>query len=453
MDNEERIRKWMANRPGRTSADASRTDDRDASAPTAHPTLTETASEEADRSLSETPTTATQSASIDNVRAEIDRRRTEKRMNLMRKAAVIVGIPLAFIFGYALLFATPLYTAEAAFTVQTEGDSGGPPPTAGLIALPGNSTMITDAFKARTFILSRPMMKYMEKEHGLMTHFAGMDFLSRPGGVFGNPDDPLTYYRKRVKVMIDIQDGIVRLEVDARTPEDAVRFGNAIVKATERHVNAISDRIATDQISGLTKHTDDAEKSLTDARIQLGKVRSRKGEISPEQSATVIYGLISNLELQLAEAQGQKAALLDDGLVNSPLLPPLNAKIEELKDQIIDNRKRLSSQDGDASLAQTASAFETATIAQEIALSRWQNMLEVLQQAYLQTLRERRYVVLIAEMSSNAAPKVMDWWSIARPILIFLIIFGGIVFALRRSGRIPDDYGHPKLKELVNRWR
>lgn len=461
MDNDKRIRQWLKNRPGPSSADQVDTQDDDFAALLAEaggdgkdgkPPLP---SESDDRNTlqGDEPAAAALPSGIDRVRAEIDRRRHRHRKGMLRKIALVAGIPLALIVTYAGLFATPLYTGDGAFTVQTEGDSGGAQPTAGLIALPGNSSTITDAFKARTFILSRPMMMYMEKEHGFMSHFDEMDIVTRPGGAIGGKGDPLAYYRKRVKVMIDIQDGIVRLEVDARTPEDAQRFGNAILTATERHVNAMSDRIAVDQISGLTKRADEAEKALTDSRIALGRVRSRKGEVSPEQSASVLYGLISNLELQLAEAKGKQSALLDDGLVDSPLLPPLNARIDELKSQIRENRARISNPGGIGSLAQTAGAFETATIAQEIALGRWQNMLEVLQQAYLQTLSDRRYVVPVVPISSNAIPAVKDWWSIARFMLILCALLGGIIYALHRSGKLPERITSGKIQDLMKQWK
>ncbi|WP_164843977.1 hypothetical protein [Croceicoccus ponticola] len=450
MTNEDRIKNWQAKRPEHGPADAgtAKTDAAEieailaeAKAERSRPT------EPAAHEQPVEPLTAT-----DRLRAEIDRRRLTKRDGILRRIAIFLGIPIAIVIAYAAFFATPLYEGEAAFTVQTSSGSGGSSSNAGLIAFPGSSTTISDAFKARAFILSRPMMQYMERTYGYMSHFHDMDPLTRPGGVLGNNANSLDYYRKRVKVSIDIQEGILRLTVQARTPEDAVRFGKGLLEAAERHVNDSSQRIAEDQMAGLNQNAQSAERQLTSARAKVGDVRTRQREISPEQSAAVIYQLISALELQLAEAERQRQSLADDGLVDSPLLPPLKSRIAELRAQIEDNRNRLSSDKG-GSLAQTAGAFEDANTMQEIALARWQGALDTLQQASLHILAERRYFVLIVDITANDNPDVRDWWKIIVPTFLAFFLILGIIALLRARGALPESLGRRQMDEARSRWK
>ena len=205
---------------------------------------------------------------LDQARREIvERRRLRWRSNL-RLLALLVLAPIGAIMLYVGLVATPLHEGEAVFTVQTSSNSGaaaGP----GLFTVTSANSSIADAFKVRAFILSRPMLDHMEKRHGFLDHFAGpeMDMLTRYRGPFGLNRDPFKYYLKRVSVMVDVQEGILRLRVEARTPQDAIRFGNGILAAAERHVNAASDKIGADQVEALTRDVQDAERQVAGAAM------------------------------------------------------------------------------------------------------------------------------------------------------------------------------------------
>jgi capsular polysaccharide transport system permease protein len=417
--NEKRISDWQAARAARPVADAA-----SAKAPGA-----------SERS-------AQVMAGLESVRRSMEEERTERKRKLVTRLFLFLGIPLVAIFAYASFIAQPLYAGEAVFTVQTTNSSA-PAPNAGFFSGTSSSSTINDAFKTRAFILSRPMMNHMEKEYGFLSHFAsGMDPLTRLGGMFGIRGDPLEYYRKRVIVTVDVQEGILRLYVHGRTREDAVRFGQGILDAAEKHVNESSALIGNDQIAQLTNDVQQAEDALSQARGEFTGVKAQQGDLNPERTAEVVYNLISNLELELAEAVRQRQGLMRDGLVDSPLLPPIEARISELRSQIGQNRARLSNPGG-RSLAQTVSAFDSANSRQEMAQVRWQGALSTLRDAYLDVLRDRRYFVLVVGMSSGETAKVRDWTAIVLPILIILAIAAGIVFAIRRlagiGGRREDD--------------
>lgn len=382
--------------------------------------------------------------------AIIERRRAQWR-TIFRRTLLFALIPLLAVLLYLWLFATKLYQGEAIFTVQTSSQSA-PAPTAGLFAIGGAGSTIGDAFKAREFILSRPMMEQMEKRHGFMSHFASfeMDPLTRFNSPLGLNRDPYKYYLERVRVAVDVQEGILRLYVQARTAEDAKRFGNAILASAEAHVNRFSDKISEDQISSLTRDVQSAERQVADARRSLAVVQARRGELAPEQAATAVYQLISNLELQRAEAQRERDALLNQGLTDSPLLPRLTARVQELNAQIGEQRRRLVNPGG-SSLQSAVSEFENASARKQIAQARWESTLNTLQQAYLRILEERRYFVLIVGMSVDTFPKVRDILPVAAPILIFLALIYALALAFRRTGLGGMD--RFRMTDVVRQWR
>jgi capsular polysaccharide transport system permease protein len=372
---------------------------------------------------------------------------------IARRTFLFAIVPLLVVFLYVSLIGTKLYQGEAIFTVQTSSE-GAPAANAGLFAIGGGGSTIADAFKAREFILSRPMMDQMEKQHGFISHFASsaMDPLTRFNGPLGLNRDPYKYYLERVRVAVDVQEGILRLYVQARTAEDARRFGNAILGAAEAHVNRFSDKISEDQISSLTRDVQSAERQVADARRSLASVQARRGELAPEQAATAVYQLISNLELQRSEAQRERDSLLNQGLTDNPLLPRLSARVDELNAQIGEQRRRLVNPGG-GSLQQTLNEFENASARKEIAQARWESTLKTLEQAYLRILEERRYFVLIVGMSVETFPKVRDTLPIALPILMLLAFIYAVVIASRRAGLTGRSLGEFRVTKVVAQWR
>jgi capsular polysaccharide transport system permease protein len=391
--------------------------------------------------------------SVEEARAAIRERRRERWRQMLRRIFLWLGIPVLAILAYIWVVATPLYQGEAIFTVQTSAESA-PAATAGLFGLGAGTTTISDAFKAREFILSRPMMNQMQERHGFLDHFASakMDPLTRLESPLGLNRDRYDYYRKRVRVAVDVQEGILRLYVQARTPEDATRFGNAILAAAELHVNQFSEKISSDQIDALTRDVQNAERQVAETRRALAQVQARRGDLSPEQTAAAVYTLISNLELQLAEAERERNALLDQGLTNSPLLPRLTSRAEELRSQIAEQRRRLTNPGG-GSLVRTVSEFESASARKEIAQARWETTLKTLQQAYLRILEQRRYFVIIVDIAVGNRPAVRDVLTIAWPILLLLALGYALFVALRRAAGAGGRFDGLRVREAVEQWR
>lgn len=443
MDNDERIKRWRQTRSaGRPAMESPMSD------PLVDTPFRPRSDQRAD--VGERPPVALpDDAALEDARQAILERRRMRWRRLVRRIGIFLAAPALAVLLYMGLAATKLYQAEAVFTVETGKDSA-PAANAGLFAVGGASSTVADAFKAREFILSRPMMEQMEQRFGLLTHFDTyrMDPLTRLNSPLGLNRDEYAYYLRRVRVAVDVQEGLLRLYVQARTPEDAVRFGNGILRAAEAHVNAFSDKISADQIASLTQDVQSAERQVAETRRGLAAVQARRGELSPEQSATAVYQLISQLELQLAEAQRERNALVDQGLTESPLLPRLDARVSELRAQVAEQRRRLVNPGG-GSLVTALNEFEGASAKKEIAQARWQSTLNILQEAYLRILEQRRYFVLVVATSANSVPKVRDLGAIAVPILFLLGLIYAAILAVRRIGGLRSL----RWSEVRDRWR
>lgn len=428
MDNDERIKQWREERERSQSSGFRARGAMDAS------------SDARDTTRSE-----------DVLQQEILNRRRDRVRGVIRNLALYLIVPLVAVYLYVSLVATPLFRSEAVFTVQTVSQSA-PSPTAGIFSVGSAGSTIADAFKAREYILSRPMMEILERRVGFLSHFAGheMDPLTRFGGPFGINDDAFEYFRKRVRVTVDVQEGILRVAVHARTRADAERFARAILEASERHVNALSQKISDDQIESLSQNVRDAELQLQRSRRSLAMVQSRRGELSPEQTASALYQLLSNLQIQLAEAQRQRDSLLSQGLTNSPLLPPLNAQIKELESQIANQRRKLVSPSG-GSLQRALGDIESAAADKEIAETRHKSALNTLEQAYLRVLEQNRYFIIIVPPAASSRAAVRDILTIFWPVAALVLAAYALAFLLLYLGR--KRGASFSLTRSINRWR
>lgn len=337
------------------------------------------------------------------------------------------------VLGYRQWVATPFYSATASFTVQVNREEA--QPAMGILKL-GGGPIMTDAFKTQEYMLSSNMMIQMESAHGMLSHFADVhvDPISRFRSPWGLHRDPLTYYHSRVKVVVDTQEGMMRLNVQALSPVQAKEFAERLLQYAELHVNQLNKRSQEDQLSALEDDVRVAEKDVFSARKELSKVQQRQGMIDPKSSAAAVYQLLSSLEAQLAEANRERAGLLRNGLDMSPLWPRLENQIASLQRQIADQNNRLVSAPGNQSIQQGLSDLDDAVSRKEIAQTRWETALRTLQDARILNLHERRYLLVVSVPQPVANP---GWLRTLSLVVVFMLIAAlfHVAWTLRRMVR------------------
>lgn len=434
MDNSERIKKWREGRLRVAAAErAAREKEAIARAEEARRCRQDQLAEQHEVEHAQVATTLPDTDSIKRAKMLLQDRRRENGRRMLRRLAVFVALPALVAGIYLYFIAVPFYEANASFAVLSGKDEGGQSSTvAGLLA-PGSS--MTDGFKVHEYILSRQMMMQMEEKYGFMAHFSSneVDFVSRFDGPMGINSNALDYFRSRVTVSVDIQQGLLRLAVQARSREMAATFVEGILKFAEEHVNALSERMRTDQISALVADAKDAEWAVLRARQELASVQMRNGDIQPKETTAAIYQLISSLETQAAEAQSERDSLLKNGLDRSPVIPRLDARIQTLNKQITEQRARLVNTHSSRSMQKSLSAYDDAMLRKEFAQMRWDSTLRTLEQAKLLALRERRYLEVITQPSVYASAGQLNptakWSFFLISIVLTYILFAILVIA------------------------
>jgi capsular polysaccharide transport system permease protein len=278
----------------------------------------------------------------------------------------------------------------------------------------------------RAFLTSREVMERMEEQHGYLSHLqSAADGIGGVRGV-GGLRDPLAYYQSRVNVTINVQEGLAVLKVRANTQADAERYAGYLIGYARARLADTAQQLNTDQLEGLQEEVATARNEVNEAANALGEVQQARGELDPVAAASAVYQLIGGLELRLTEVRAQRDSLLSNGLDRSPLLPRLNAQIATLERQIDEQRARLAG-DGSQSVQRSALLLERARARKELADATLAATLQTMEQARVEALKRREYLVVIAPPSAPLLPNV---GRTARAIswLILLAVLAGVIW-------------------------
>lgn len=374
-------------------------------------------------------------AEVSGAMAQAQLRKWWARINLRRRGLRIIGIPFLCVLFYGLLIAPAGKAVDSSFVILRAGESRDASQVAGLIGA-GTGEGLADAYRIREYLRSREAMLAMEQRHGFLAHFreGTWDPFSRPINLPSLGLDPHRFYKRRIDIAIDVREGIVRLRVEALTPADSRRFANGLLALARERTKAISDVLNADQIASLEEDVRRAEGDMRKASDQLARAQRRQRELDPQVASTTTYQLIANLEATLVTRQAQRDSIVANGLSESPLLMRINAEIASLRKQIDQTRARLTGGVGTGSLAEASIDLGPANTRLRLSQMSLEASLRTLEQANLNTIGQRRYLVVI---SNPVLP--YDTWQgrlleLLGLTLIITILAWGVVGVARSSG-------------------
>lgn len=362
-------------------------------------------------------------------------RRRGRGAALRRRALLLIGLPVLLVALYKMLLSPPLFEARTSFAIMTAAPQSGAMSAAGLFGGAAGGPGLSDAYRIREYLLSREAMQQMEHRYGFLAHFreATADPLQRPLDLPLLGIDAHNFYARRLSISVDMREGLVRLTVDATTPEQAERFANGLLTLARERTQQISEQLNADQFRALQKDVVVAQDELRKASANVAGVQRRRSELDPQQSAAGIYQLVGNLEVLLAEAQAERTSLTVNGLSESPLLPRLDAKIAALTRQIAEQRRRLVGSAGGATVQNAAVELELADAQRRLTQTGLEAVLQTFEQAKLRSIEERRYLVVI---SAPVLPETVQAQRLFNTLLLTLIgvlLLWGFTSTLRRS--------------------
>ena len=359
------------------------------------------------------------------------RRQWLQKLKIRRKAALLIGAPLAAALTYGVIITPSSKAVSSSFVIMKAGETRSGGGIAGIMGL-GGGEGLADAYRIREYLKSREAMQVMEQKYGFLTHFreGTWDPFSRPQHLPFIGQDEHDFYQRKINIGIDVREGIVRLEVEALNDADAARFAAGLLELARQRTKDISDMLNRDQTASLQDDVTRAEAQMREASNELARAQRQNREVDPQLAATSAYQMISTLQTNLLARQAQRDALLSNNLTESPLLPRLNSEIASLNKQIQQQQEKLAG-GGDSTVIAAASDLGTAQTKLRLSQIGLEASLRTLEQANLNNIGQRRYLVVLSKPVSayNIWPrKLME-------LLGFGLIISFLAYGLSRIAK------------------
>ncbi|MCK8066947.1 chain-length determining protein [Cobetia sp. 1CM21F] len=296
---------------------------------------------------------------------------------------------------YWSLWASDRYVSEANVVLESPQVSV-PSLDVSSLLTGGGSSNSQDMLLLRDFLLSTDMLKYLVDHAGFRQHYAnsGADFFTR----LKDEDAPLEklheYYLKRVSVELDSYAGVLRIKVQALTPEKAHQIASLMLSQGEAQMNLLGQRLAQEQVEFLEQQVAILEKRFDITREALLTYQNENGLVSPSATIESLSTVVASLEGQLASLKAQKNALLSYQSKRSSQVIRIDSQIKALNDQINSERDRLARQSGNA-LNTLSNQYQTLQLKAEFAQQSYSGALSALETTRIEAARKLKQLSIL----------------------------------------------------------
>ena len=332
--------------------------------------------------------------------------RTRRRLTLA-SFVLLVLVPFAAVCTYFIAFAADRYAVETKFAVRTPGGSAPTDLLSMVSGVSASTSTVSDSYMVVEFIQSRDLIDRLDERLDLRAIYDTplADPLMRLDAQ-SSKEDLVSYLQRVVSVYFDTSSQILTLEVQAFTPEDAMRVSQAILEISGDLVNEVSERARADTMRSAEREVARIEAQLADHRRALNAFRQTEQDIDPTASAVTQIQLLGELEARLAEMRTRLESMLGFLDADAPSIRILRGQIAALERQLETQRARLGDGLPPASEAERAEGVERPSLSPTMAarVGVYEDLaidLEFLQQAYVTALAAREAARIEADRAQR----------------------------------------------------
>jgi capsular polysaccharide transport system permease protein len=233
-------------------------------------------------------------------------------------------------------------------------------------------------------------------------------------------------YQKAVTATFNMVEQVNVIQVSAFSPNSSEKIGNGLLGLAQDFVARMDEQGVADSLQVAAQQVRSAEIQDVSAANALAQWRAGNRNIDPEAESTMVMQMIGQIEQELNTARINYQKILALGNPDHPLLKPAQDQVAALEQQLGEARGRLAGT-GNSEAAHLKS-YEQLKNAQTFADNNLAAARNAYQQAFLQTMRLRRYVTVIARPVAEDRP--------SSPNLALLALEGllvGLVLAFATS--------------------
>lgn len=248
---------------------------------------------------------------------------------------VLVLLPAVASFLYLALVALPQYRSEARFVVrgnlETVAAAGTPVSGRGTPQVPNTQ----EARVVVDYLRSRAMVEAVQRQFDLRRVFGA----SGRDPVFALPadagmEDALAYWNQQVRVSLDTLSGVIKVQVQAFSPQSAAMVGAFVIKQAEAITNDLTTRNRGDRVLRAEAEARAAFGELALVRAEQEQFRNAQGMIDPAASARGAFAAIAKLRDQRSMLNTDLLTARADLAEDSPVVRALKERLRSLDEKI-----------------------------------------------------------------------------------------------------------------------
>lgn len=324
------------------------------------------------------------------------RRLKPRHLALLTSFALLVVVPWLLVTAYLFLIAADQYHSRAAFSIRSEDKSAA---VSGLLGTLSNVSTgsASDANILYEYIRSQKIVEELEAEIKLSD-------LYRPSHwdpVFGlapnaSIDDLLAQWGKMTQVTTGSSSGILQIQTEAFTPQDAQKIAGAILERSSALVNRLSANARSDAVRFAKEDLALVETDLKGIRREIAEFRRKNRIIDPRADAQGQLGILTALQQEMAQSLIQKDQLSSFADDSDPRMKQLDTRIESIRSRINAERKSLSG-GGGADSPDIFGDYEELLVKLEFANAGYMRALEAVTVSLAEAQRKTRYIAIHVE--------------------------------------------------------
>lgn len=249
---------------------------------------------------------------------------------------------------YWLVFASNRYVSEANVIIRKTDTVGAPSFDLGMLVSGVATVDRANQLLLRDYLLSVDMLKKLDESLDLRTHYSSSDhdLVSRMWFQDASLEWFHRHYLRRVEVEFDDFSGVLRIKVQAYTPEVAQAITQQLVQEGERYMNVLGHEMAQVQVNFLVTQVDQAQDRFQKASQDLLNYQNKAGLLSPQATAESINAIVAALEGQRAQLQTQLASLPKTLDRDHPNILMLKQSLRAVDAQIKEEKLKLATPSG-----------------------------------------------------------------------------------------------------------
>jgi capsular polysaccharide transport system permease protein len=316
-------------------------------------------------------------------------------MNRLRKHPhwALCIIAMFFAALYWTVLASERYVSSAHIVLQSPEIN---PTGLNISSLLSGTQGSGDLLLLQDHLQSVDMLQKLQHKLNLRAHYASddIDWLSRLGDEHIEIEKLYNYMQRRIDIVFDDYAAVLRIRVQAYSPQMAQQIAQTLLEEGEKHMNDMGQRLAAEQVAFIETQVGTLEQRLFSARDALLNFQNKQGLVSPTGTVEAIFAVVSQLEAQLALLEARKKSTASFQHASSPEMVRINSEIAALQQQIVQEKYKMAAENGTA-LNKLSAEFQTLELKARFALELYSNALLALESTRVEAARKLKQVSVL----------------------------------------------------------